>query len=143
MSVSSFTCNCLDNFTGSVCEVSTCGTIIESVEANNLQCVLFRLSQGDDIDEITCTDPANCPQTGITPLTRAVELSNLPMVQFLVENNAGLEVRSFENKTTPLIHAIMEFDQVTSDQEAIVRFLVDSGADVDALIQMALGKQLV
>ena len=74
--------------------IKKCGTIFESVESGDQNCITVKLNEGDDIDELFCTNQTDCAQNSQTALYRSVLLKKLPMVEFLVNNNADLEVMS-------------------------------------------------
>jgi ankyrin repeat protein/protein involved in polysaccharide export with SLBB domain len=67
---------------------------------------------------------------GETAIFRAIQNNHVEMVQFLISNKAGVNIKS-ESGKTPLLEAVGKNDI----NIAIVKALLDSGADVEAMVE--------
>ena len=72
--------------TGSATHCEICpGSLHHSVQTGNSKCVRYRLSQGDDVDEMV---------NGTSSLYQAVRNGHAEIVDILVENDANLELKT-------------------------------------------------
>ena len=72
--------------TGSASHCEICpGSLHHSVQTGNSKCVRYRLSQGDDVDEMV---------NGTSSLYQAVRNGHAEIVDILVENDANLELKT-------------------------------------------------
>lgn len=85
---------------------------------DGLEMAKFLLNHGADVNK---PDVSNCG-----PIFEAVSSKNFAMAKLLIENGAKLDVKSNETKNTPLNNAVTDKDNID-----MVKFLLDSGADVD------------
>ena len=102
---------------------TTCSDSLHSaVQTGNSDCVRYRISQGDEVDEIV---------NGTSSLYQAVRNSYFEVLQILVENDASVEQKSetdcqkcTRSGDTPLHQAVL------SHENEMVSFLLENGANV-------------
>ena len=95
--------------------------LTEAAEWGDVSIIKTLLSMGANIN--TCTDSIDGP----TALTVAVRAKNWPLVEFLVENGARLNVSVDSQRTSPLTAAIANEDM------DMMQYLLDLGADPSCL----------
>lgn len=87
------------------------------IAENKLDKVIEFIDKGTDV---------NKPDSeGLTPLHWACDRGELPIVEYLVKNNANLEVEDPEEGSTPLHYAI------TSESYDCAEYLIRHGADIN------------